>query len=143
MYTVTMIPQLLDACVFSYLIGVETKTRAFADLKKHTFDNMSIYLARKEKRIKEQQDKKAKHELKNPQAENTLRGMDQDEAHGTVEASGPGTVETVCDNGQSSSLNSEQKVSRSSDVGVESSLVECRDFAASQPPEKKIKFADT
>ena len=96
---------------------------------------MSVYLARKEERIKEQQEKKAKHELKNSPAENTQRGMDQDESHETVEP--------VCDNRQSSSLNSEQKVSRSNDVCVESSLVESRDFAASQPPEKKIKFADT
>ena len=97
---------------------------------------MSVYLARKEERIKEQQEKKVKHELKNPPAENTQRGMDQDESHGTVEP-------LLCDNRRSSSLNSEQKVSRSSDVCVESSLVESRDFAASQPPEKKIKFADT
>ena len=66
---------------------------------------MYIYLARKEERIKEQQEKKAKHELKNSLAEITQREreMDQDKAHGTFE---PG-----CDNGQSSLQNSEQKVS--------------------------------
>ena len=71
---------------------------------------MSIYLAGKEERIKEQQEKKVKHELKNPPAENTQRGMDQDESHGTVEL--------AYDNGQFSSLNSEQKVSRSHEAFV-------------------------
>ena len=36
-------------------VVLKTNTRAFADLKKHNmFDNRSIYLARKEDRIKEQ-----------------------------------------------------------------------------------------
>ncbi len=32
-----------------------TRNKTFDDLKKHTYDNMSIYLAKKEERIKERQ----------------------------------------------------------------------------------------
>ena len=109
-------------------LGAETRTGAFADLKKHTCDNMSAYLARKEERIKEQQEKKAKHELKRPPAENIQRGIDQDRTQGTVEL--------VCNHGQSSTSDTEQTVDRSS-VDPECSLGESRDFAVSEPPEKK------
>ena len=117
-------------CVMCSL-GAETRTGAFADLKKHTCDNMSAYLARKEERIKEQQEKKAKHELKRPPAENTQRGIDQDRAQGTVEP--------VCSHGQSSTSDTEQIVDRS----IEHSLSKSGDFTASEPPEKRIKTGDT
>ncbi len=44
-------------------VGDVSRSRSFKDLKKHTFDNMSAYLARKEERIRDQKAKKSNQQV--------------------------------------------------------------------------------
>lgn len=92
-------------------VGDVTRSRSFKDLKKHTFDNMSIYLARKEERIRDQKAKKSNQQV------------------------------IVESDHRSTSDSKDKPISDDSNHSLEQSLSESGDnvLINAQPPEKKLK----
>ncbi len=65
-----------------------SRNREFEDLKKHTFDNMSVYLAKKEERIKEQKAKRSSQQAIVEEGSSGIREYpDSKDAHLTTKHS--------------------------------------------------------
>ena len=140
----------------SLSLGGVGKEKTFTDLRKHVFDNMSSYLARKEERIREQEERKTTRldPVKERQTDKDVYKPSLGEVNKTnsstrTSAEGQRSLERrVMDN---SSTNVDDKLpvsveqSAVSDTGVpECSLIRnnhdtSKSVASAQPPEKKLK----
>ena len=135
------------------------KEKTFTDLRKHIFDNMSSYLARKEERIREQEERKTTRldPVKEHQTDKDVYKPSLGEVNKTDSST---HTNQTCTEGQRSLErrvmdNSSANVDDKSPVSVEQSAVsdtgvpECslirknhdtsKSVASAQPPEKKLK----